>query len=439
MLVNFFSDFIDNMPIGIFTTDSTNKLPIAYNKYFINMFGWLNKDINTLEEWYEKAYPDKVYRKEVQKEWNNLITSTEKEKLNYSNPIEININCKDGSIKVCELVYYRNGDFVHGIYTDITKRKLNEEKLLSLSLIDELTNIDNRKSYNNRIKELLALYKRYKTPFTILMYDIDDFKYINDTYGHSVGDKVLMDMSKKVKKSIRKNDYLFRVGGEEFVILLSDNNLEKSKSVAEKIRQDVESLVTIKNEVITISIGLTEVNKNDTEFSIYNRVDSLLYFSKKNGKNKVSTKIIGDVIHSYYFDEETKTVYERIKGTFMNLNAFKNTLMNDEYMTRALACENIITDFRGFDMNFEHFENEIIELFLEYKKTFINKKISVKKFASFLSRFDNENSLESFKGLLQSYQIETGNFKNVKDISEFIGFDVQKYFDMNDNEMTMYK
>lgn len=439
MLVNFFSDFMDNMPIGIFTTDSTNKFTIAYNKYFLNMFGWLNEEINTLDEWYKKAYPNETYRKKVQDEWNNTINFTEDKKLNYSNPIEVNITCKDSSVKVCELVYYRRKSFVYGIYIDITKQKLNEEKLLSLSLTDELTHTNNRKSYNNRIKDLLAFYKRYNNPFTIMMYDIDDFKHINDTYGHSVGDKVLMDMSNKIKKSIRKNDYLFRVGGEEFVILLSDSNLEESKSVAEKIRKDVESLVTIKNEVITISIGLTEVNKNDTEFSIYNRVDSLLYFSKKNGKNKISTKIVGDVTHSYYFDEETKTIYERINGTFMNLSAFRNTLMNEKYMTKALSCENIITDFRDFNMNFEHFQDDVMALFKEYKKNFENKKISVKKYSSFLSRFDNEKSLEPFKELLESYNIQSENFKSIDEISKFVGFDVQKYFDMNDNEMTICK
>ena len=74
------------------------------------------------------------------------------------------------------------------------------------------------------------------------MYDIDNFKYVNDTYGHSVGDKVLIDMSKSLKSNIRENDYLFRVGGEEFIILLSETPLENSKSVAEKIRKDVASL-----------------------------------------------------------------------------------------------------------------------------------------------------------------------------------------------------
>jgi diguanylate cyclase (GGDEF)-like protein len=436
---NFFSDFIDNIPIGISAVDSTTKLPNSYNKYFINMFGCDALEIDTKDKWYHKAYPNEFYRKELIKKWTTLIKYTEENKLLYSTPIEVNINCKNGSVKICECIYYRRENFIYSIFTDITKQKLHEKKLFSLSLTDELTQLDNRKSYYIRIKELITLYKRYGIPFTILMYDIDDFKHINDTYGHNIGDKVLIDMSKDVKKNIRKNDYLFRVGGEEFVILLSDTNLDKSKYVAEKIRKDVESLEMVRNEVITISIGLTEVKENDTISSLYKRVDSLLYFSKKNGKNIVSSEIIGDVIHAYYFDEETKTVYERINGTFMNLDAFKNTLMNDEYMTKVFSYENIITDFGGFDMNFDHFEEEVMELFTEYQKTFVNKKILVKKFSAFLSKFDNENSVEPFQKLLKNYGIQTKNFKSIDEISEFIGFDVQKYFDMDESELTISK
>lgn len=258
------------------------------------------------------------------------------------------------------------------------------KKIKSLSYMDELTQTYNRKSYNKRITENISLYNRYKTPFTILMYDIDNFKKINDTYGHNMGDRVLIEMSKFVKTLIRENDYLFRVGGEEFVIILSETNLEHSKSVSEKICKEVSKLLFIEGETITISMGLTEVKDGDTEDSIYKRVDSLLYYSKLNGKNRVSTHIEGDMMYGYFFDEERNTLYEKISGNFMNLEPFRETLMDEEFMKKYLSYEYIITDFRGFNMNFDHFEDEVKQLFLEYKKHFDSNEIKTKKVSTYI-------------------------------------------------------
>lgn len=166
-----------------------------------------------------------------------------------------------------------------------TQKEIKEQ-----SYVDELTKLYNRKSYNERLTEFFSLYHRYGTKFSILMYDIDDFKTINDTYGHSVGDKVLIQMSQLVQSLIRENDYLFRIGGEEFIILFSETNLSEAKVVAIKIRKSVEALNIIENKKITISIGLSEVKKEDNEDLIFKRVDGLLYHSKRNGKNQITTE-----------------------------------------------------------------------------------------------------------------------------------------------------
>jgi len=172
---------------------------------------------------------------------------------------------------------------------DITQKYFLEQKLIAQTYIDELTNLHNRKSYNKKLEESLSLHQRYNTPFSILMYDIDDFKRVNDNYGHDIGDKVLMEMSALVQSETRKNDYLFRIGGEEFVVICSGTNLEEAKTIAQKLREKVEkALFTEENLKLTISIGLTEVLQNDTSNSIFKRVDTRLYESKKHGKNMVS-------------------------------------------------------------------------------------------------------------------------------------------------------
>ncbi len=173
---------------------------------------------------------------------------------------------------------------------DITELDKVQKKLKEQSYIDTLTNIYNRKYYNEKILELLSLYERYQTPFSVLMYDIDNFKTINDNYGHDIGDNVLIEMSQLIQSYIRKNDYLIRIGGEEFIILFSETHLQKAKIVAEKIRNGVEKdLNTLKDSKITISIGLTEVEENDTKDTIFKRIDTLLYRSKNSGKNRVSS------------------------------------------------------------------------------------------------------------------------------------------------------
>jgi len=185
---------------------------------------------------------------------------------------------------------YNNKDTgVLGIARDITELHLAQKKIKEQTYIDELTKLYNRKSYNKRLAELLSLKKRYKTKFSMIMYDIDDFKYVNDTYGHKVGDDVLVKMSQIVMSMLRENDYIFRIGGEEFVILLTETGLDSATSVAKKLRENIEDkLKSVTDKKITVSIGVSESNESDNEDSIFKRVDDLLYKSKNSGKNKVT-------------------------------------------------------------------------------------------------------------------------------------------------------
>ena len=120
------------------------------------------------------------------------------------------------------------------------------------------------------------------------MYDIDDFKKINDTYGHDIGDKVLVEITNEVKSIIRKTDFFFRIGGEEFVIIFAKTSLDEAYDIAEKIRINISKMQIIENEKITISMGITQAIANDNPQSIYERVDKLMYQSKRNNKNQTT-------------------------------------------------------------------------------------------------------------------------------------------------------
>ena len=125
-----------------------------------------------------------------------------------------------------------------------------------------------------------------------MIYDINNFKSINDTYGHKMGDKVLIELSALLQSSLRENDYIYRVGGEEFMIILPHTKLDTGILICEKIKNLVEyQLNTIKELTITISIGVTEVKTNDTEDSIFTRVDNYLYESKNTGRNTITSDL----------------------------------------------------------------------------------------------------------------------------------------------------
>jgi len=170
------------------------------------------------------------------------------------------------------------------------KEMLDEKYNLvkSMTLTDDLTKIYNRKFYDKKLLELLSLYNRYKQTFSLIMFDIDNFKQVNDTYGHDQGDRVLIEMSNKVSSIIREEDWFCRIGGEEFMVLLPETNMKNAKFVAQKIRVDIQNLNMIENHQITISLGVTQIVNGDDVDSIFKRVDKLLYRSKKSGKNRVS-------------------------------------------------------------------------------------------------------------------------------------------------------
>ena len=182
----------------------------------------------------------------------------------------------------------KNKKGILGISRDITILHEIQEKLKEQAYYDDLTKIFNRKAYNERIQEKFDMFNRYQIYFCIATYDIDDFKHINDTYGHDMGDKVLIEITNEIRNSIRKTDLLFRIGGEEFMIIFSKTLMQEAYEVVEKTRVDISNMSIIENEKITISIGITEVKKDDTPNLIYERADKLMYKSKKNGKNQTT-------------------------------------------------------------------------------------------------------------------------------------------------------
>jgi diguanylate cyclase (GGDEF)-like protein len=162
---------------------------------------------------------------------------------------------------------------------------------LKMAYTDPLTQTNNRTSFNDSIKREMSLAKRNAKSLSLIFFDIDHFKAINDTYGHDCGDITLSSSAKWIKESLRASDQVFRYGGEEFVILLSDTNVIAAEMLAERIRTSIENhtiaygMETIK---ITASLGVSTLHDGDTLESFVKHADDAMYMAKHNGRNQVA-------------------------------------------------------------------------------------------------------------------------------------------------------
>ena len=168
-----------------------------------------------------------------------------------------------------------------------TERQQAIKELEELSVTDPLTSIYNRRKFNELLTREVERSKRYKTGLSIIMCDIDHFKKINDTFGHDVGDNALKVFSNKINENIREVDMFARWGGEEFMILMPNVNVDNASSVAEKLRKIIEATEIKTIESFTASFGVTHLNEDDTTESFIKRVDDAMYKAKNSGRNKV--------------------------------------------------------------------------------------------------------------------------------------------------------
>jgi len=165
-------------------------------------------------------------------------------------------------------------------------------KLNNLASNDALTGLPNRRTFYSQLEHLLLLSKRNQQSLSILFIDVDDFKNVNDIHGHDVGDKVLITIANTLKSTIRKSDCIARWGGEEFIILLLETQLDDAKLIAEQLRINIEnnaSLIKQTNQKTTISLGITQAHDDDNINTLFKRVDSALYQAKTTGKNRVAS------------------------------------------------------------------------------------------------------------------------------------------------------
>ena len=174
---------------------------------------------------------------------------------------------------------------------NIELQKANK-KINELLKTDELTGIASRRYFMEYFKKMHASAARHKLPLSLVMADLDDFKVINDHYGHQAGDQVLVAFARLLSENCREEDLAARYGGEEFIVLLLHTGVEQALNMTERVRSAIEQLTEDEGpQKITASFGLTALKEGDTLEKLIERADKALYTSKETGKNKTAVLI----------------------------------------------------------------------------------------------------------------------------------------------------
>ncbi|MAT64390.1 MAG: diguanylate cyclase [Gammaproteobacteria bacterium] len=204
----------------------------------------------------------------------------------YQNVTLIPVGSADGRIRHVGIIIYDVTD------TALGKRELEQAnaQLAQLSRTDRLTRLNNRGYWEECLQQEFARFQRSKTPCSLIMFDIDHFKAVNDTHGHQAGDEVIRVTAATLRETIRNTDIAGRYGGEEFAIILTDTDAACARYVAERLRRKIESLtVAYEDKVIdhTISLGVAELGPElSTPQQWLEQADQALYRAKEGGRNR---------------------------------------------------------------------------------------------------------------------------------------------------------
>jgi len=266
-----------NKYVMILTTDLKGQIT-GVNKAYCEKVGFTRKELigSSLKRMRHPKMSKEIYKQlwktiKSDKVWTSEIQNYTKDKNNIYLNVIIEPLYKDN-----KKIGYRS------ISEDITDKKRIEE----LSITDKLTGLYNRLKIDELLLKQIEHFNRYETSFSIILLDIDNFKHVNDTYGHDVGDNVLKEIAFILKDNIRKIDEAGRWGGEEFLLICTNTSLLNAKIVAENIRKNIEDNDFKDIGKLTVSSGVSTFLKDDNSTTLFKRVDSALYKAKNSGKNR---------------------------------------------------------------------------------------------------------------------------------------------------------
>ena len=272
---------------------------IKKNKFYADdrisqLFGLENTtNTYTTQDWYSRVHPDDIER--VQTAMHLALSGGKKFDAEYRILKNNNEFCAVKSAAIHRYSKSRNGLVVNGVTWDISSHRQLVEENKRLATLDPLTSAKNRRGFFPLARAEFNRCRRYGNKLALLMIDIDDFKKINDINGHSAGDATLVSLSDICHTVFRTSDLFCRLGGEEFVALLHENNIEQAHIVAERLRKEIEKTSVRTDKAFTkftVSIGIAVLIEPDqTIEDTITRADKALYKAKQQGKNCVASDI----------------------------------------------------------------------------------------------------------------------------------------------------
>ncbi len=286
-----FRQLIEHSPIAYMLTNENRQITYV-NKAFTDTFGYTLDDIASRDVWSEKAFPQKDYRDQVINEWHNYLVKFRSSK-EIPDSIEFKITAKDGTKRTALVSlaadYNDQSDYPVVLY-DITESKEYQQSLELMAHYDVLTGLPNRILLSDRYKQAVAHSSRTQTLLAICFLDLDDFKPVNDTYGHDIGDQLLVTIANSITKQIRDEDTIARIGGDEFVLLLGDlGSIAECEQLINRIHNVLIQPHTIDGHKITISAscGVTLYPNDNADLdTLMRHADQAMYQAKLAGKNR---------------------------------------------------------------------------------------------------------------------------------------------------------
>lgn len=308
---------IENSPVVLIRWRNEPGWPLEYVTDNINQFGYTANELTSGSvDYLSLLHPDDFGR--ISEE----IKAFAKDNIcNYTQ--EYRIVTKDGSVRWVDdrttVIKNEKDQIIHsqGIIVDITKRKESEETILYLANYDALTQLPNRRYFNEKLSYLILKSKRNKQLLAVLFMDIDNFKEINDLLGHTYGDQLLKELSNRLTSSLPKNCIIARASGDEFTFILTDITRQAEiDQIANEILRLFNSSFSIEEHefVITASMGISLYpgDATNTE-TLVKYADMAMYFSKNNGKNKYSyysTQLNESIVSKRKLEKEIRKALE---------------------------------------------------------------------------------------------------------------------------------
>ncbi len=269
---------------------------VTFNPLKVKALGYTMEEIP--EPIPYQFFTDKLHPEDYQNTMQTMLDHLHGKSNVYE--VEYRIQTKDGEYKWFydrgKITQYDNNGkpvFLAGIVFDITEKKdtllelENKNRILTeMSSIDGLTKIINHRTLIDQLKLEIIEAARTDSPLSIVLFDIDNFKKVNDSKGHVAGDQVLVDVASIMKNIVRKSDHVGRYGGEEFMVIFPKTSLSAASEISDRIRKSIEGYRFTEGLRVTISGGVSQYNNEDvTEF--VSLADKNLYRAKANGKNQI--------------------------------------------------------------------------------------------------------------------------------------------------------